>query len=116
MNWYPHFLTHGVTGAAVMCAAFRKSDRKTLWWIAVISFIVGILPDIPIPAWYALAHTGWLAWALIWIPPWGLHVLYDIPLHKVGNWWSTYWWLETSLWIISLFTLWYYLIRKENGQ
>jgi len=118
MNWYPHFLVHGAIGAAVMCslAAISRLNRKDRWRIACVSFVIGVLPDIPIPAWYASAHTGLLAYLFMWVPPWGLHVLYDILLHKVGDWWSTYWWLEISLWILSLTALWYYLIRSGRRK
>lgn len=99
-----------------------------LWMLALIGALFGALPDL-IGAYgnlilqdhwglYHSAHHGSIAYALQYVPMYGLHLFIDSFAHGPGRrWWmwSERFWLEVLLWAVNIVVIcWFFKVWKRN--
>jgi hypothetical protein len=111
------FPVHGLVGAAFTAAAFFNWTRRRFWIASGVGFVLGVLPDL-LSFFVGLCggdggalklrfHEGDLLALFGWVAPIGLHAAVDYFPHKVGEWWSTFCWLEILGWVLPLAVLWF---------
>jgi hypothetical protein len=115
--------THALLGGAGMSLISKKK------WLKIVLFVAGLLtgawPDaIPwllyqmgeVDRWalYNVYHHSW-TW-MDALPPFGLHILIDLPWHSASGQWSLFGVIaEVPLALFALFLFWYsFWIRTEK--